>query len=119
MATWPSNVNNKFYGLDATPEENREQVKYKSGRTIYYKKNSAQKVTHAVLLRVNDSIKDLNNKTEFIRLIEWYEATAGSGTVPVTLTDLETKTGTKDYFVTIGGWSGQRFKELTLTLEEC
>ena len=38
MATWPSNVNNKFYGLDAQAVENREATKYKSGRIIYRRK---------------------------------------------------------------------------------
>ena len=119
MATWPNNVNNKFYGLDGSPVENRESTKYKSGRVIYRKINSAQKVNHGVLLRLNDSEKDTNNKTEFTRFLDWYETTAGSGTVPVTLTDIEKKSGTKNYFVTVGNWSGKRFKEISLTLEEC
>ena len=119
MAAWPNNVNNKFYGLDAQPVENREATKYKSGRVIYRKINSAQKITHSVLLQLDDSIKDTNNKTEFARFLDWYETTNGSGSVPVTLTDIEAKTGTNDYFVTVGNWSGQRYKEVSLTLEEC
>ena len=118
MATWPSNVNNNFYGRDATPDDNREQVKYKSGRVIYYKKNSAQKTTHAVKLRLNDEIKT-DGATEFERFLSWYETTAGSGTVPITLTDIITRTGTNNYYVTLQNWSGQRFKELSLILEEC
>ena len=118
MAAWPSNVNNDFYGLDGSPEENREQVKFKSGRTIYYKKNTTQKYTHAVKLRLDDAVKT-DGQTEFGRFLTWYYETNGSGTVAVSLTDLETKTGTKDYFVTLNNWSGQRYKELSLTLEEC
>ena len=94
MAAWPSNVNNKFYGLDAQAVENREATKYKSGRIIYHKINSAQKVNHTVLLRLNDAIKDSNGKTEFTRFLDWNETTNGSGSVPITLTDIETKTGT-------------------------
>ena len=119
MAAWPSTVNNKFYGLDGSAVENREATKYKSGRIIYRKINSAQKLNHSVLLRLNDAIKDTNNKTEFMRFMEWYETTNGSGSVPVTLTDIEAKTGTKNYYVILGNWSGQQFKELSLTLEEC
>ncbi len=119
MAAWPSNVNNKFYGLDAQAVENREATKYKSGRIIYHKINSAQKVNHTVLLRLNDVIKDGNGKTEFIRFLEWNETTNGSGSVPINLTDIETKTGTKDYYVVIDKWSGQRYKEIALKLEEC
>ena len=91
----------------------------KSGRIIYHKINSAQKVNHTVLLRLNDAIKDGNGKTEFTRFLDWNETTNGSGSVPITLTDIETKTGTKDYYVLVGNWSGQAFKEITLTLEEC
>ena len=119
MATWPENVNNKFYGLDASAVENREATKYKSGRVIYHKINSAQKVNHTVLLHLDDAIKDGNGKTEFTRFLDWNETTNGSGTVPITLTDIETKTGTKNYYVVIGNWSGQRYKEIALTLEEC
>ena len=119
MAAWPSNVNNKFYGLDAQAVENREATKYKSGRIIYHKINSAQKVNHTVLLRLNDAIKDSNGKTEFTRFLDWNETTNGSGSVPITLTDIEKKAGTKDYYILVGKWSGQQFKEITLTLEEC
>jgi hypothetical protein len=119
MATWPESVNNKFYGLDANAVENREATKYKSGRVIYHKINSAQKVNHTVLLYLDDAIKDGNGKTEFTRFLDWNETTNGSGTVPITLTDIETKTGTKNYYVVIGNWSGQRYKEIALTLEEC
>ena len=119
MATWDNTVNNNFYGLDATPDNNREEVKYKSGRVIYFKKNSIQRIKHNVLLRLNDSIKDSNGKTEFTRFLDWNETTNGSGTVPITLTDIEAKTGTKDYYVLVGNWSGQAFKEISLTLEEC
>ena len=119
MAAWPDNVNQKFYGLDGQPVENREATKYKSGRVIYHKINSAQKVNHTVLLRLNDAIKDSNGNTEFMRFLDWNETTNGSGTVPITLTDIEKKTGTKNYYVLVGNWRGQQFKEITITLEEC
>ena len=119
MAAWPENVNNKFYGLDGSAVENREATKYKSGRIIYHKINSAQKVNHSVLLRLNDSIKDGNGLTEFARFLAWNETINGSGTVPITLTDIEKKTGTKNYYVLVGNWRGQQFKEITITLEEC
>ena len=119
MAAWPENVNNRFYGLDAQPVENREATKYKSGRVIYRKRNTTQKINHSVLLQLNDSDKDENNKTEFTRFLDWYEQTAGSGSVPITLTDIEAKTGPTNYYVFVENWSGQRYKEISLTLEEC
>ena len=119
MAAWPENVNNKFYGLDGSAVENREATKYKSGRIIYHQINSAQKVNHSVLLRLNDSIKDSNGKTEFTHCLALNDTTKGSGSVPITLTDLEKKSGTKEYFVIVENWRGQRYKEISLTLEEC
>ena len=118
MATWPINVNNKFYGLDAAGDENRIQIKFKSGRTLYHRINSDEKKTYAVKLRLNDSDKDGNGKTEFIRFQEWYEGENGSGTVPVSLTDIDRKTGTKNYYVFRQNWDGQKYKTVSLILEE-
>ena len=118
MASWPSNVNSDFYGLDGSPEDNREQVKFKSGLVLYHRKNSLQKITHAVKLWLDD-VKKTEGLTEFMRFKNWYGTTNGSGTVPVTLTDIEAKTGTKDYYVVVTNWGGQGHKELSLTLEEC
>lgn len=117
MATWPDNVNNRFYGLDGAAEDNRTEIKYKSGRKIYHKINTSIKKTHAVKLRVDDSIKT-NGATEFTRFLNWYENENGSGTVPITLTDIENKTGVTDYYVYMRNWNGQKYKEISLTLEE-
>ena len=117
MATWPLNVNNNFYGLDGSAEENRVQIKFKSGRTIYHKLNTAIKKTHAVKLRLNDSVKT-DGKTEFERFLLWYENENGSGTVPVELIDIEAKTGIKQYYISLTNWNGQRYKELSLNIEE-
>lgn len=116
--SWAQNVNNKFYGLDGSPLENREEIKFKSGRVLYHKLNSAQKKTHAVKLRLNDVTKT-SGLTEFERFLNWYENENGSGTAEVTLTDIEAKTGNKNYFVLLENWSGQSFKELSLNLQEC
>ena len=116
--SWAQNVNTNFYGLDGSPIENREEVKFKSGRVIYHKLNSAQKKTHSVKLRLDDVVKT-SGMTEFERFLAWYDGDNGSGTAEVTLTDIEAKTGTKVYFVTLENWNGQAFKELSLTLQEC
>lgn len=116
--SWPTNVNSDFYGMDASPEENRTQIKYKSGRTIYHRKNSKQKITHAVKLRLEDSTIGDDTCTEFTRFLAWYEDTNCSGTAAVSLTDIELQSGTKDYYCTLTGFSGQKYKELDLTLEE-
>lgn len=115
--TWPNDISNKFYGLDGSPEENRVQTKFKSGRKIYHKINTALKKNHAVKLRLEDSVKT-NGLTEFERFLAWYENENGSGTVPVELTDIEAKTGIKEYYITLSNWNGQKYKELSLNIEE-
>lgn len=66
---------------------------------------------------LDDSIKTAG-KTEFERFLSWYENENGSGSAPVQLTDIEAKSGTKEYYVTMANWRGQKNKELSLTLEE-
>lgn len=117
MAQWPTNINQNFYGLDGAPEENRKEIKFKSGRKIYYKINSIGKKNHSVKLRLNDSLK-IDGKTEFEKFLDWYENENGSGTVPIELKDLESKNGTKDYYITVQNWNGQKYKEVSLRIEE-
>lgn len=117
MAAWAQGVNADFYGLDGAVEDNRVQIKFKSGRTIYHKINTITKKTHAVKLYLNDSEKT-NGTTEFERFLTWYENENGSGSAPVELIDIEAKTGTKEYYVTLSNWRGQKYKELSLKLEE-
>ena len=120
MAThWNTHVNTKFYGQDGSYNDNTEKVEFKSGRTIRYLRNSVPKKTHALQLRVKDKgFPKVGGKTEFEWFLYWYENTAKSGTVPIYLTDIITGTGTKQYLVHVEGWSGQRFKEINLQLEE-
>jgi hypothetical protein len=116
---WNSNVNTDFYGQDGGYKDNTEKVEFKSGRTINYLKNSRPKKTHAVNLRCKDKgTPKTDGKTEFEHFLYWYENTAKSGTVPIYLTDIITGNGTKQYLVKVDGWSGQRFKEINLQLEE-
>lgn len=116
---WSTYVNTDFYGQDGGYKENTEKVEFKSGRTIEYLKNSRPKKTHALNLRCKDKGTDKEGgKTEFEWFLYWYENTAKSGTVPIYLKDIITGTGTKQYLVHVEGWSGQRFKEINLQLEE-
>ena len=111
---WSQSVNKKFYGWDGSPVDNREAVKYKSGRVVYHKLNSAQKYTHSVKLLLDN--KKIDNKaTEWETFLSWYGNENGSGTVPVSL---EIKGETRDYYVTMENSSGQRYIELSLKLEE-
>lgn len=117
MAQWPENVNNRFYGMTGSAEDNRVEVKFKSGRAVYHKLNTINKKGHAVKLRLNDADKT-DGKTEFERFLNWYESENGSGTVPVELTDIESKSGTKEYYIYMTTWSGQKYKEVNLNINE-
>ncbi len=116
---WSAFVNADFYGQDGKYKDNTEKVEFKSGRTIQYLKNSAAKKTHALNLSLKDKgTPKTGGKTEFEHFLYWYENTAKSGTIPCDLTDIITGSGTKQYRVKVEGWTGQRNKEVSLTLEE-
>ena len=116
---WCEYVNTDFYGQDGGYIDNTEKVEFKSGRKIEYLKNTLPKKTHALNLKVKDKgTRKTEGKTEFEHLLYWYENTVKSGTVPFYLTDVITGSGQKLYTIKIDGWSGQRNKEINLTLEE-
>lgn len=115
---WSAYCNADAYGQDGGYEDSREEVKFKSGRTIFYNKNSRPKKTHALNFRFDDSRKT-NGRTEFEHFLDWYENTIKSGTIPFYLTDIITGNGSKLYRLKeTPSWSGQKYKEITLTLEE-
>ena len=112
MATqyWNTHVNTKFYGQDGSYNDNTEKVEFKS----------VPKKTHALQLRVKDKgFPKVGGKTEFEWFLYWYEVTIKSGTLPFYLTDIVTGSGTKEYKLTdTPNWHGQRYKEISLNIEE-
>ena len=119
-AEWNEHVNHNFYGQDGNYKDNREKVEFKSGRTVYYQKNSTPKKTYSLNLQLADTgTKKINGKTEFEHFLDWYENTIKSGTVPFYLPDIITGKGKKLYqFQNIPAWKGQQYKEISLKLEE-
>ena len=117
---WSENVNTRFYGQDGTYVENWEEVEYKSGRRIYYLKNTLPAKSIAVNLMLNDrKAERVDGKTEFEWFLYWYEYVCKSGTETFYLTDLISGNSTREYRLTEAPtWEGQAFKEVTLTLEE-
>ena len=116
---WSKFVNKNFYGQDGSYKDNTETVEFKSGRTIRYLKNSVPKKTHAVNLRCKDKgTLKIDGKTEFEWFLNWYESTARSGAEPIYLTDITSGTGVKQYLIKVSGWKGQKYKEISLQLEE-
>ena len=118
---WDSHVNTRFYGQDGGFLDNKETIEFKSGRKIAYLKNSIPLKTHTLLLTVQDKGMPLiEGKTEFEWFLHWYQPTIKSGTLPFYLTDIISGKGQKAYkLVDTPGWdSGQRYKEISIKLEE-
>lgn len=116
---WSAYVNTNFYGQDGSYKDNTEKVEFKSGRTIEYLKNSVPKKTHALNLRCKDKgTPKVDGKTEFEHFLYWFENTVKSGTIPFYLTDIITGSGTKLYRIQLDGWTGLKYKEISLSLTE-
>ena len=117
---WDSHVNTRFYGQDGTYVENFEEVEYKSGRRVYYLKNSLPAKSIACSLMLSDKRSErVDGKTEFEWFLFWYERVCKSGTETFLLTDLITQDGEREYRLTdVPTWEGQAYKEVSLTLEE-
>ncbi|MCF0222952.1 MAG: hypothetical protein HUK20_01665 [Fibrobacter sp.] len=115
---WDSHCNTKAYGADNAYVDNRESIEFKSGRKIFYKKNSLAKKTHALKFCFNDST-EVDGKTEFEWFLFWYEVTLKSGTESFYFTDIITHAGTKEYKIKESPtWSGLKEKEISLSFEE-
>ena len=116
---WSAYVNTDFYGQDGGYKDNTETVEFKSGREIKYLKNSVPKKEHALILRCKDTgTEKTGGRTEFGHFLDWYENTVKSGTIPFHLTDIVTGSGTKLYTIEVDGWTGQRYKEISIKLTE-
>ncbi len=82
-------------------------------------KNSIPKKTHALNLRCRDKgTPKVDGKTEFEHFLYWYENTVKSGTIPFYLADITTGTGSKLYKIKDVTWNGQKYKQVSFTLEE-
>lgn len=118
---WPSNVNTRAYGQDSSYKENRDELEFKSGRRVYYLKTSTARKTHSVSLKFDDEIIVSGGKTEFGLFLNFFETTIKSGTVPFYFPDVTIRDGATVRAYTMSEtptWSGQKVKEVTLTLEE-
>ncbi|MBR1713486.1 MAG: hypothetical protein IJ717_00880 [Treponema sp.] len=117
---WCEHVNRKFYGQDGSFLENTEKIEFKGGRTILYLKNERATKKHTVNIRLADKGTDrIEGKTEFEWFLYWFENVIKSGTESFMLPDIITGDGEKEYMITESPtWNGQRYKEISLTLQE-
>lgn len=119
--SWHISVGTCFYGADYSYIDNREKLDFKSGRSVYYLKNSLPNRRITLNLMVNDSrYIGQTQKTEFQIFLDWYENTIKSGTIPFYLDNVVFKDkGPRLYIMAEPPtWSGQKEKELNLVLEE-
>lgn len=122
---WPEGVNTDVYGMGSGWVDNRVEVKYKSGRKIYYRKNSVELKTHAAMMKFDDSniiarTDSGTGLTEWNLFTRWFESTIMGGTLPFRFPDLSNKgVGTKVYYLReLPEGKGQRTKEVSLSFEE-
>lgn len=119
--SWPGSLNTKVYGMESGWVDNREKLEYKSGRSVYYLKNSTPRKRHPIMMKFDDS-KPLpgSSLTEWKYFQNWFENTIKSGALPFLFPDLSNKgTGTRLYYMDeIGDGKGQREKKISFTLEE-
>lgn len=115
---WDVHVNKRAYGEDGSYAENTERVEFKSGRAVFYRKNSAAKKTHALNFQFDDVVKK-EGRTEFQWFLFWYEMTIQCGALSFYFPDVTTGDGTREYFITeVPSWNGQAKKEVSLQFEE-
>ncbi len=115
---WSTYCNTDAYGQDGGFEDNREKVEFKSGRTIYYLKNSKPKKTHSLNFLFDDTEK-VNGRTEFEWFLAWYETTLRGGTEAFYFDDIVTHKGKNTYTLSEPPkWTGQGKKEVSLTFLE-
>lgn len=117
---WPDNVNKKAYGQDSSFVENREEVKYKSGRRSYYLLNSVAKKSHAVVMKFDDKKIIADGKTEFQLFLDWFENTLMSGTNAFYFPDVTLRSGVDRVYIMTSAptYSGQSMKEVNFTIED-
>lgn len=115
MVSWPAEVNQGAYGMEATLIDNVERVEFDSGKARTYLKNSAQKKLFSFLL----SMEDVGPASEYKAFVSWWDDVLLSGSLSFGFPDLITHTGTTEYRpMSNYSATGQRRKEVTIAVEE-
>ncbi len=114
--SWPDNVNMKAYNATETALDNTTALEFESGKKRVYQKNSRTRAAFSFCITC------LNNNTascEYARFWDWYKNTLKGGANSFYFTDLLTKDGLTEYRMTsTPSASGQRYKEITIEVEE-
>lgn len=120
VVSWPARVNKNVYGAEHGWTENREEIQFKSGRRVYWLKNSEARKTFTVKMKFDDSAIVSGGKTEWELFCEWWETTLACGANAFEFVDIAKKgTGVKNYYITSKPeGTGLKTKEASFTLEE-
>lgn len=111
---WPETVNTDAYGMDTSPIENVERIQFESGKERSYLKNSRGRKQHTFLLEM----EDVGALSEYKSFLTWYSDTLLSGSLTFSFPDLVTHSGTREYRFLDYGATGQKSKEVSITVEE-
>ncbi|MCR5723462.1 MAG: hypothetical protein K6G80_00070 [Treponema sp.] len=114
--SWPYGVNMKAYNATDGAVENTIELEFESGKTRTYNKNTRSRRAFSF------NICCLNNNTascEYVRFWTWWCDVLKGGANTFYFTDLLTKTGLTEYRMTsTPSATGQRYKEITIEVEE-
>jgi len=111
---WSAEVNTKAYGMDHSPIENVERIQFESGKERDYLKNSRGRKQYTFLI----DMEDVGPDSEFKAFLSWYDDDIKSGALTFDFPNLITHSGLKEYRFLDYGATGQRVKEVSITLEE-
>lgn len=113
--SWPVGVNTDAYGMETDPGNNVIRVEFESGKARTMQRNSVAKKVHSFMLTMEDDGAD----GEYQTFLTWWEEDLLSGTLSFNFPNLITHSGLKEYRPT-GAFSvsGQKWKELSLSVEE-
>lgn len=111
---WPVGVNADAYGMDTSPIENVERIQFESGKERTYLKNSRGLKQHTFLIDMDDS----GASSEYKTFVDWYNDTLLTGALTFNFTDLIELTGTKEYRLLDFSTTGQKTKEVSITVVE-
>lgn len=113
--SWAVGVNTDAYGMETNPGDNVIYTEFESGKSRTILKNSAPKKVHSFMLAMEDS----GASSEYKTFVAWWDDVLLSGSLSFLFPNLITHSGTKEYRAT-GSYSasGQRLKEVTITVEE-
>lgn len=108
IVDWPESVNTRFYAGTKQPKDNAETTEYASGRVAVHLANTRFNFTHNLTL--------LLTQAELKAFWSWFTITLGGLSGAFRCSAIGT--GLYRFTETPSEGQGQRFRSLTLTIEE-